>query len=283
MSDSSYNRRDFVRQGVKGLAGLLGNLRGDEAPYQKVEAGDIRIMSAMADYPGGDQRIPAFIARPDPPGVYPAVIVLHENTGLGDHIKEVAIRLAREGFVAIAPDLFFRAKPPADRDGHQGMPVHTIPDASILSDLEATVEHLDVLTFVDAKRLGVIGFGMGGLYAYLFAAKTTRLAAAVDFYGPVAPERSPQKPEAPIDVVPRVNCPILGIFGGSDPEIPVAEVHALRDTMISYRKSFEIKIYPNAPSAFFNETSASYRADMAQDAWNRALSFFWKYLRGTQT
>ena len=278
----SYNRRDFVRQGVKGLAGLLGTLRGDEAPYQKVEAGDIRIMSAMADYPGGDQRIPAFIARPDPAGVYPAIIVLHESAGLVDHIKDVAIRLAREGFVAIAPDLFFRERLPATSDDCQ-TPVQTIPDACILSDLEATIEHLDVLTFVDAKRLGVIGFGMGGRYAYLLAAKTTRLAAAADFYGPITPERSALKPETPLDVAPRVTCPILGLFGGSDPEVPLADVHALRDTMITHRKSFEIKLYPDAPRAFFNDTSASYRADMAQDAWNRALSFFWKYLRGTQT
>lgn len=280
---SSFNRRDFVRQGVKGLAGLLGNLRGDDTPYQKVEAGDIRIMSAMADYPGGDQRIPAFIARPEPVGVYPAVIVLHENTGLMPHIKDIAIRFAREGFVAIAPDLFFREGLIAGTDDPAAPEVDRIPFTRILGDLEATIEHLDALTFADAKRIGVIGFGMGGLYAYLLAAKTTRLAAAADFYGPVAPARSGLKPETPLDVAPRVNCPILGIFGGSDPEIPVADVHALRDTMIAHRKSFEIKIYPDAPPAFFNDTGASYRHDMAQDAWNRAVTFFWKHLRGTQT
>lgn len=278
-----YNRRDFVRQGVKGLTGWIGELRKAEAPYEKVEAGDIRIMSAMADYPGGDGRIPAFIARPEQAGVYPAIIVIHEIFGLVDHIKDVAIRFAREGFVAVAPNLFALEEPIENRNDLDAMLTlaRTIPDARILADLEATIEHLDVLTFVDARRIGVIGFCIGGLYAFLLAAHTPRLKAAADFYGRIVTERPEHKPESPVDVVPRLYCPVLGIFGDADEVIPVADVRTLRDAMIAHKKPFEIKVYPDAPHAFFNDARSSYRPEMAKDAWNRTLTFFWKHLRGS--
>jgi carboxymethylenebutenolidase len=279
----SYNRRDFVRQGVKGLTGFLSDLRGGDTSRRPVEAGDFRIMSAMADYPGGAERIPAFIARPAQAGTYPAVIVIHETFGLVDHIKDVALRFAREGFVAVAPDLFTREAPIQSPDDPEGMRAlaHAIPDARILADLEATIGHLDVLTFVDSRRIGAIGFCMGGLYAFLLAARTPRLRAAADFYGRIAyAERTDHTPEAPIDVVSRLRCPILGIFGDADPVVPVADVRALRDAMIAHKKPFEIKIYPDAPHAFFNDTRPSYRPEMAADAWTRTVTFFWKHLKG---
>ena len=285
MSDKQYDRRDFVRKGIKGLTGFMGTLR--EAPaHDTVEAGDIRIMSAMADYPGEDQHISAFIARPNGPGVYPAVIIIHEISGLVDHIKDVTMRLAREGFVAIAPDLFSREAPLQHQDDDQMMldVVRSIPDSRFLNDLDAAIEHLDVLTFVDEKRIGILGLGMGGLYAYLMAARTQRLKAAVDFYGRVTyPGYTANKPEAPIDVIPRLHCPILGIFGSEDHVVPVDDVHQLKDTMIAHKKSFEIKIYRQAPHAFFNDTPPSYRPAEAHDAWRRTISFFWKHLKGPTT
>ncbi|MDP7235658.1 MAG: dienelactone hydrolase family protein [Candidatus Latescibacteria bacterium] len=285
MTDKHYNRRDFVRKGVKGLTGFVDNLR-EELTHDTADAGDIRIMSAMADYPGKDGHIAAFIARPDGPGVYPAIIVIHEIFGLVDHIKDVAIRLAREGFVAIAPDLFSREAPLQHQNDATMMLdlVRSIPDSRFLNDLVAAIAHLNVLTFVDEKRIGALGFCMGGLYAYLMAARTPRLSAIADFYGRVAyPGYTAIKPEAPIDVVSRLHCPILGIFAGEDHVVPVDDVHRLKDTMMEHKKSFEIKVYRNAPHAFFNDTRTSYRPDEAHDAWRRTINFFRKHLEGPNT
>lgn len=276
-----YNRRDFVRQGLKGLAALTG--LGRDEPRPAVAAGDIRVLSAMAEFPGDGKSISAFIARPEEQGKYPAVIVIHEIFGLADHIKDVTMRFAREGYVAIAPNLFSREEPIEARDDLQVMRrlVQSIPDARILKDLDATIDHLSVLTFVDDTRIGATGFCMGGLYAFLLAAHTTRLRVAADFYGRITyPERTDLKPEAPLDVAGRVNCPILGIFGDADTVVPLDDVERLRDELKRHRKPFQMKVYPNAPHAFFNDTRDSYRPDMAKDAWGRMLTFFWKYLRG---
>lgn len=277
----TFSRRDFVRQGLKGLASLAGDLKriGEDTG-----SGNRGVMAAMAEYPGPDGvTLSAYVARPAPQGVYPAVIVIHEIFGLVDHIKDVTKRFAREGYVAIAPDLFCREAPGAQRDDLQAMRrlVAGIPDARILDDLQAAIRHLDVLTFVDGARIGAIGFCMGGLYAFLLAAHTDRLRVAADFYGRVVyPERTAQKPEAPLDVAERVGCPVLGIFGAADAVVPVEDVERLREALKRRQKPFEIKIYPNAPHAFFNDTRESYRPEMAQDAWERTLSFFWKYLQG---
>ncbi|MBI4551124.1 MAG: dienelactone hydrolase family protein [Candidatus Latescibacteria bacterium] len=282
MDKQKFSRRDFVRQGFKSLTSLASDL-GFGASGQTGASAQSAVLSAMADYPGDGATLSAFIARPEKPGTYPAIIVIHEIFGLVDHIKDVATRFAREGYVAIAPHLFSREEPIPNRTDLQAMRqlIQTIPDGRILSDLNATIQHLSVLHFVNADRIGAIGFCMGGLYAFLLAAQTTRLRAIADFYGRVVyPERTPLKPEAPLDAVERVNCPVLGIFGDADPVIPVADVDRLREGLQRHQKPFEIKVYPNAPHAFFNDTRESYRPDMAKDAWERTLSFFWKYLRG---
>jgi carboxymethylenebutenolidase len=284
MSEKRFNRRDFVRQGMRGLAGLFGE--DSRSSSQKVEAGDIRIMSAMADYPVEDGRISGFIARPEKAGVYPSLIIIHEISGLNDHIRDAATRFAQEGFVAVAPNLFSREAPVEGRDDLPDTPemVRSIPDERLLTDLEATIDHLDVLTFVDSTRIGVVGFCMGGLYAFLLAARSARIRAVADFYGRIVyPVRTPEKPEAPIDAAPRLRCPLLGLFGAADPVIPLGDIYRLRDTLIQHKKPFEIKVYPDAPHAFFDDTRPSYRPEIAQDAWARTIAFFWKHLKGSNT
>ncbi|MBM3263092.1 MAG: dienelactone hydrolase family protein [candidate division Zixibacteria bacterium] len=275
----SYNRREFVRQGVRGLAGWMNVLRNADTPVPKVEAGDIRLMSAMANYPGSDGRIPAFIARPEAAGVYPSVIVVHGASGPTDTVRNAALRLARKGFVAIAPSLFAAKEAMAPHDDAT-TPADVVPDTRILADLDATIEHLDVLTFADARRIGVVGFSEGGTHAFLFAAHTPRIRAAAVFCGHISSDRTPHAPDTPVDAVPRLHCPILGLFGDTDPLVPITDVHALRDAMIAHKKPFEIKIYPGAAPGFFDDALPAYRSDMTEDAWNRMLTFFWKHLQG---
>ena len=273
-----FNRRDFVRQGLKGLAGLAGELKHSESPAPSKAP----VMAALAPFSVGDEEIFGYIARPEQPGSYPAILLIHELFGLVPHIKDIAVRFAREGYVAIAPDLYTREAPIENRRDLIAMRrlTRSIPDERFLMDLEATIEHLSVLTFVDHRRIASVGFCMGGLYSFLLSAQSVRLRAAVDFYGRVAyPRRTDSRPNAPIDVVENISCPILGIFGSSDHVVPVDDVKRLKNELMAKRKAFQIKIYPNAPHAFFNDTLESYRQDMAEDAWKRMLSFLHKHMK----
>lgn len=272
-----FNRRDFVRQGLKGLAGLAGNAGRDDLVPPRTH-----IMAAMAPVPVDDFEISTYIARPEQPGSYPAVVIIHEVFGLVQQVKDVAVRFAREGYVAIAPDLFSREtqfERLSDRRS-MGRILEQLSDEQIIADLRATLKHLELLTFVDHHRIAAVGFGVGGAYAFRLASGTVSLSAVVDFYGyGVGGVESARMTASCVDAVADVSCPILGIFASEDSVVPVDDVTFLKDELLRNQKPFQIKIYPGASHGFFSETDASYRSDMAEDAWKRMHSFLHKYLR----
>jgi carboxymethylenebutenolidase len=272
-----FNRRDFVRQGLKGLAGLAG-----DAGQVDVSPPKTQIMAAMAPVPVGDFEISAYIARPEQPGSYPAVVIIHEVFGLVQQLKDVAVRFAREGYVAIVPDLFSREtqfERLIDRRA-MGRIVGQLSDERMIEDLRASLKHLELLTFVDHHRTAAVGFGVGGAYAFRLGTGAASLRAAVDFYGyGVGGRESDRMTASCVDAVSDVSCPILGIFASEDSLVPLDDVTFLKDELLRNKKPFQIKIYPGASHGFFNETDASYRSDMAEDAWKRMHSFLHKYLR----
>ena len=175
-----FNRRDFVRQGLKGLAGLAGDAGQVDLTPPKTP-----IMAAMAPVPVGDFEISAYIARPEQPGSCPAVVIIHEVFGLVQQVKDVAVRFAREGYVAIVPDLFSREtqfERLSDRLA-MGRIVGQLSDERMIEDLRASLKHLELLTFVDHHRIAAVGFGVGGAYAFRLGTGAASLRAAVDFYG----------------------------------------------------------------------------------------------------
>ena len=200
--------------------------------------------------------------------MYPAVIVIHEIWGLVDHIKDVATRIAAEGYIALAVDLFDGNVVSRLDEGYRIRRMFT--EEKILGDLNGAFDYLKDLGHVDSKHVGSIGFCMGGGLSLLFACNNPELAAAVVFYG-----RNP----SPIDLVKDVQCPILGNYAGDDNAISAADIDLLEQTLAKYGKVFDIKIYPGSPHAFFNDTRESYRAEPARDSWERAIGFFRKYLK----
>lgn len=208
------------------------------------------------------------LARPKEKGKYPAVIVIHEIWGLVDHIKDVAGRLARESYVSLAVDLFEGATVSKLEQGREMREKFT--EEKILGDLNGAFNYLKTLGCVDPKRMGSVGFCMGGGLSLLLACHNRELAAAVVFYG-----RNP----SPIDLVKNVSCPILGNYAGADQGITESDIRLLEKTLTKYGKTFDMKIYPGAPHAFFNDTRESYRPEAAKDAWERTLKFYNKYLK----
>ena len=224
----------------------------------------------MVEFPGGNRvrETAGFLARPEEAGRYPAVIVIQEIWGLVDHIKDVAGRLAREGYVALAVDLFEGKTVSKLEEGRELRERFT--EEKILGDLNGGFNHLKTLAYVNSRRIGSVGFCMGGGLSLLLACHNRELAVAVVFYG-----RNP----SPIDLVKDVRCPILGNYAGADLGILESDVNLLKQTLTKYGKAFDIKVYPGAPHAFFNDTRESYRPDAAKDAWERTLKFFGAYLK----
>jgi carboxymethylenebutenolidase len=230
----------------------------------------MEILSSMVEFVGGNavKKTEGFLARPKNAGSYPAVIVIHEIWGVVDHIKDVGRRLASEGYVALAVDLFGGKIVSKLEDGRRLR--EELSEGKIMGDLKGGFDYLQSLKYVHPKHIGSIGFCMGGGLSLLLACRNKDLSAAVVFYG-----RNP----SPVDLVKNIKCPILGNYAGADMAISESDINLLKETLTKYGKVFDIKVYSGAPHGFFNDTRESYRPEAAKDAWKRTLGFFDRYLR----
>ena len=230
------------------------------------------VRETTVQYPSGKVvTMRAFVAAPQAKEKRPAIIIVQEWFGLTDHIKDIARRYAREGYVAIAPDLYSRLGHPLTTDaGEAGKLMNTLKQEDGLNDLNETVAYLKSAPEVDVARIGVTGFCMGGSYALMLPCVNPEIKAAVPFYGQVP------NPDTPLQ---KLACPLLYFYGEDDGWITKADVQRLAGALKKYGKSGEIKTYPGAAHAFFRDTDPSvYRPDAAQDAWARAKAFFKQHL-----
>jgi len=229
--------------------------------------------SSMVKIKAADGDMPAFLARPTGPGKHPAVIVVTEAFGLNGHIKEVAGRIAAEGYVALAPDMYYRQ--PNGVVGYDQLPeairlMTSLRDDSIVADIASAVSHLQSQDFVRAERIGITGFCMGGRITFLAACKNSQIKAAAPFYGGGI--------GGLLEQAPKITCPLLLFFGDQDPFIPNDEVANIKATLEKLKKTAEVVVYPGAPHGFFCNERDSYRPDAAKDAWERLKKFFAKHL-----
>ncbi len=232
------------------------------------------IKDLMVHYRSDGVTVRAYLAGPQTKEKPPAVIVVQEWWGLNDHIKDVARRFAAEGYAAIAPDLYSRFQNevvPNSNPKRAGELMGQLKQEDGLKDLNATVAYLKSVPEVDPARIGVIGFCMGGSYALMLPCVNTEIKAAVPFYGQVP------NPDTPLQ---KLACPVLYIYGEEDGWITKADVQRLAAALKKYNKPGEIKTYPGAPHAFFNDTRKDvYKPAEAKDAWTRTLAFFKQHLK----
>jgi len=232
---------------------------------------DKDLKDQLVQYPSEGLTVRAYLVGPSGKGPRPAIIVVQEWWGLNDHIKDVARRYAREGYIAIAPDMYSRLGNRITTDSNEaGRLMSALKMEDGLKDLNATVAYLKSVSGVDTRRIGVTGFCMGGSYALMLPCVNPDIKAAVPFYGQVP------NPDAPIK---NLACPVLYIYGEEDGWITKSDVQRLRDALKKYSKPGEIKTYPGAPHAFFNDTRKDvYKPAEAKDAWARAIAFFKQHL-----
>jgi len=220
-------------------------------------------------YKSGTEMLNALLYTPQGKGPFPALVVIHEWWGLNDWVKEEASKLADQGYVALAIDLYRGKVATTPDEAHEIM--RGVPDDRAGRDLLAATAFLASQKTVDAKRIGSIGWCMGGGYSLNLAVSDPRLKAAVINYGHLASDDATLK---------KINAAILGIFGGQDKGIPPADVRKFESQMKALGKTVDIHIFPDAGHAFENPNNKQgYRAEDAAEAWKLTTEFLAKYLK----
>ncbi len=201
----------------------------------------MQITSELVRIPGRTGDFPVYLVHPSGPGPFPAVIVVMEAFGLNSHIKDVADRVAREGYVAIAPDMYHRAGENSVA-GYDNLPralklMGELRDEQIVEDISAVTDFLEQQPCVRRERIGIMGFCMGGRISFLTACHNPAIKAAVSFYGGGIASGSPK---APLDDAVRLESPMLLFFGGDDPFIPGEDVNRIRQRLASLGKNAQV-------------------------------------------
>jgi carboxymethylenebutenolidase len=272
------SRREFLQRALVLTGSLAAAASLIESPFSpfaeaaQVDPNDPALASTNVNFAADDgAAINGYLTRPKGDERRPAVIVIHEWNGINDHIRDVARRLAKAGYVALAPDLLSR------QGGTSSFPSVSaaneaavkLPDDAIIKDLTGAVNFLKAQNFVRPK-IGVIGFCWGGSKTLMFSTRNKDLAASVIYYG-----SNPSN----LDDVRNITAPVLGQYGGADERV-TSGAPKLEEAMKRYGKSFEYKIYAGAPHSFNNDTSPrSYREEAAKEAWDRTLEFLKRHLQ----
>ena len=270
----------FARRGML-MTGLIG---GFTLATQRVEAQAIHtdtagIEAGETQIPTADGKLPAYYARPAGKGPFPVILVNEEIFGVHEYIKDVCRRLAKAGYLAVATEYYARIADLSTMTDVKQIVADVIskaPDAQYISDLDSTAAWAK-LHGGSATRLGVMGFCRGGRQTWLYAAHNPHLRAAVAFYGPLGGAPSSIQPETALDMAAKIECPLLGLYGGEDRSIPVDLVRQAEARAKAAHKIVDIHIYPDAPHGFHADYRPSYRQADAEDAWKRAMTWFHRY------
>lgn len=276
---TSINRRQFIQKSAimtgsfAGGTALLSSLGPTAIHAAQVNPDDPELASSEVKFNSTDgTSMSGYLTRPKGEVSNPAIVVIHENRGLNDHIRDVARRLAKAGFVALAPDLLSRQGGASSFANSEAAidALRKITEDNVVQDLTGAVNHLKDQRYVRANKIGVTGFCWGGGNALLLATRNKDISAAVVYYG-----RAPRN----LDDVKNIAGPVFGHYGEKDEPIN-SQLPKLAEAMKQVGKSFEYKIYPNAPHAFNNDTNPErYQPEAAKEAWAKTLEFFKKHLQ----
>lgn len=244
-----------------------------------IRTGTEGLIAGAVKIPVADGVIPAYRAHPAQAGSFPVVLVVQEIFGVHEHIQDICRRLAKLGYLAIAPELFIRQGNVSQLGQiDQILPiVAKVPDQQVFADLNATVAWAKQTGQGNTSRLGITGFCWGGRITWLYAAHNPQVKAGVAWYGRLMGDRTPLQPQYPIDIAANLKVPILGLYGGEDKGIPLTTVEQMQVALKRSSSGSEIIVYPEAPHGFFADYRPSYRPQIAAEAWQRLQSWLKTY------
>ena len=276
VSTAEINRRDFVRTGLgSGFAAAVLPVQAQT----EIKTDATGLLVGEVSIGVGAHSMPAYRAAPAGRAKAPVVLVVSEIFGVHAYIADVARRLARRGYFAIAPELF-------ERQGDAGSygevakliaeVVDRTPDAQVMADLDACVAWA-AGQGADTTRLGITGFCWGGRITWLYAAHNPSVKAGVAWYGRLVGKKNALQTAYPVDVAARLHAPVLGLYGGADTGIPLDTVEQMKRTLAAGSapaQASRLVVYPEAPHAFHADYRPSYRQADAEDGWRRCIDWF---------
>ena len=269
----TLTRREFMASGL--AAGFALAVRPVSAETIRTDTDGLE--AGPVEIPAGDVSLPAYAATPRASGPFPVVLVVQEIFGVHEHIRDVCRRFAKQGYLAVAPELYVR-QGDVSQLSDIGEIIRTVvakvPDAQVMADLDATVAWAADSGRGDVERLGITGFCWGGRIVWMYVAHNPRLKAGAAWYGRLVGEASDLTPSHPVDVADRLHAPVLGLYGAADSGIPTATVERMRTALRAAESPSEIVLYPDTPHGFHADYRASFRKREAEDGWQRLLAWF---------
>jgi len=268
-------RRGFV---------MTSLISGFTLATQRVEAQAIHtdatgIDAGATEIPVSDGKLPAYYAHPAKGTNFPVILVNEEIWGVHEYIKDVCRRLAKAGYMAVAPEIYARIADLSKMTDTQQIVREVIPkkpDQELYSDLDATFAWA-AKNKGSATLLGETGFCRGGRNTWLYAAHNPHLKAAVAWYGPIKGATSQIQPQTPLDIADKLKCPLLCLYGGQDASIPLADVQQAQEKAEKAHKTVKLYVYPDSPHGFHADYRPSYHQSDAEDGWQRMLAWFRHY------
>lgn len=236
------------------------------------------LIAGEVQIPVKDGTIPAYRAQPTKGENFPVILVIQEIFGVHAYIQDVCRRLAKLGYLAIAPELFYRQGDVLKLTDIAQIRsiVSKVPDAQVFADFDATLDWAAKSAKGDLQKIGITGFCWGGRMTWLYSAHNPKVKAGVAWYGRLVGESTELTPKHPVDIAQMLSVPVLGLYGGQDTGIPLDTVEQMRDRLKGCSTSSEIVVYPEAPHAFHADYRPSYRQKEAEDGWKRLQAWFKK-------
>ncbi|HXW10987.1 MAG TPA: dienelactone hydrolase family protein [Steroidobacteraceae bacterium] len=271
-STPSLTRRDIlVTSLAAGFALAVQPVSADTITTgtEGLTAGEVRI-------PVKDGEIPGYRAMPAKGENFPVVLVVQEIFGVHEHIRDLCRRFAKQGYLAVAPELYARQGDVSKiTDWKQIISevVAKVPDEQVMADLDATVAWAGKSSKGDTRRVAVTGFCWGGRIVWLYAAHSKDLKAGVAWYGRLDGDRTPLQPKYPVDVAAQLHAPVLGLYGGQDQGIPLSDVDRMRAALEKAGEPSKIVVFPDAPHGFLADYRPSYSPKEAADGWAQCLAW----------
>jgi len=272
---TEFTRREFVMTTL--AAGFA--LAVQPVSAQTITTDTAGLVAGEIKIPVAGGELPGYRAMPDKGGPFPVVLVVQEVFGVHEHIRDICRRFAKLGYLAMAPELYARQGDVSKlAEIKDIIPiVSKVPDAQVMSDLDAAVAWAQKSGKGNTAKLGITGFCWGGRIVWLYAAHNPKLKAGVAWYGRLVGQPNELQPKNPIDLVAELKAPVLGLYGGDDQGIPLDTVERMRQAIKAANNPSEIVVYPNTPHGFHADYRPSYRPEQAKDGWKRLQDWFKKY------
>jgi len=248
------------------------------AEAQPVKTDGVGLVQSQIQIKAPDREIPAFVARPTASGKHPCVVLISEIFGLHEYVRDTARRLAKAGYVVIAPDFFVRAGDPSTMTDFPAIMkiVATATDAQVAGDVGAALSWLKAQSFADANRIAITGYCWGGAVTWEAVARFPEFKAGVAWYGRLSGGTAADPAnKSPLDLAADLKAPVLGLYAEKDSGIPLTDVEKMKAALKAAGKTgSDIVVYPGAQHGFHADYRPSYNKEAAEDGWKKMLAFF---------